>query len=202
MAGSPLRAAEEPLRVRVVDRLLRLAQVEAADDPDLPRVRLAQHVAEEIAAGRQERARIVERRARRVLRDDAAHVDEEGIGAGVVDGGDERRRIDDGVALGEIGLEEPDRLGQPPARRRGHLRGQGRRRQHGKGRERGRASACTHVTPTIADPRGSSSVGRNSIRPGGPPAGPAGSQGSLSTWPGLILSGSVSWSLLASKIFM
>ena len=72
---------EEPFRVRVVHRLLRLAQIEAADDANAAGVRLAEHVAEEIASGRQERARVVKRHARRVLRDDAAHVDKKGVGA-------------------------------------------------------------------------------------------------------------------------
>ena len=72
-------AHEEPFRMRVEHRLLRLAQVEAADDADLARVRFADDVAEEIAAGGKERAGIVERHLRRVLRDDPAHVHQERV---------------------------------------------------------------------------------------------------------------------------
>ena len=77
MTGSPFARTEEPLGVGVEDRLLRLAQVEAADHADAARVRLAHDVAEEIAARRQEGAGIVEGHARRILRDDPAHVDRE-----------------------------------------------------------------------------------------------------------------------------
>jgi hypothetical protein len=127
--------------MRVVDRLLRLAQIEAADDAHLARVRLAKRLPEQVTPGRQERARVVERHARRVLRHDAAHVHEVGVGAGGVHGLDERLRIDDGVAFGEVGLQEPDRLGEPPARRHG-LGRQPRREADGEeGRKRQSVSA-------------------------------------------------------------
>jgi hypothetical protein len=140
-------AAEEPLRVCIEDGLLRLAQVEPADDANPARVRLAQHVAEQVAAGGQEGARVVERRPRRILRDDAAHVDEEGVGAGLAHGRHQRHRIDDGIALGEIGLQEPDWLGQPPAGRSGLGREPGREPDREPDRERPSASAHG---PTIA----------------------------------------------------
>jgi hypothetical protein len=140
-----VRAPEEPLGMRVVDRFLRLAQIEAADDAHLARVRLAKRLAEQVTPGRQERARVVERHARRVLRDDTAHVHEVGVGAGRVHRLDERLRVDDGVGLGEVGLEEPDRLGQPPP----IGRSRGLRRDHPRdgdcGKQRQRSRACAHA---------------------------------------------------------
>ena len=108
-------APEEPLRVCVVCRLLSLAQVEAADDAHATSVGVAQDVTKKIAARRQEGAWIVKRHAGRVLRDDAAHVHEERVGANVRDRAHELMRIDRRIGLAQVGLEEPNRFGHPPA---------------------------------------------------------------------------------------
>ena len=120
-------AREEPLRMRVVRGLLRLAQIEPTDHANAARVREPNDVAKQIAAGRQERAGVVERHLRRVLRDDAAHVQQERVRAELGDSGDERGRVHRRVGLAEVRLQEPDRLGHPPAdvgpglrRRRAH----------------------------------------------------------------------------------
>ena len=58
-AAGPL---EEPLRVGVEHRLLRLAQIEAPDHAHPARVRGVQRLPEQIAPRRQERARVVKAR--------------------------------------------------------------------------------------------------------------------------------------------
>jgi hypothetical protein len=73
----------------------------------------------------------VERHARGVLRDDAAHVDEKRIGGEVRHRGDERLRVDGRVGFAQIGLEKSDRLVQPPPGLR--RRGAGRHCQHARG---------------------------------------------------------------------
>ena len=109
-----VRTFEEPLRVRVEDCLLRLAQIEAADNSNAAGACLPKDVAEQVTARRQECARIVKRDACGVLRDDAAHVDEEGVGGKLGDGGDERLRVERRVRFAQVGLEESDRLVEPP----------------------------------------------------------------------------------------
>ena len=131
-------APEEPLRVCVVCRLLRLAQVEAADDAHAAAVGVAQDVTKKVAARGQEGAGIVKRHAGRVLRDDAAHVYEERIGANVRDRAHELLRIDRRICLAQVGLEEPNGFGHPPAGvsgglGHGHHRGEDRRGQHHSG---------------------------------------------------------------------
>ena len=58
----PVGLAEEPLRVRVEDGLLRLAQIVSPDHPDAPGVRLPQDVAEQVSPGGKIGTRVVERR--------------------------------------------------------------------------------------------------------------------------------------------
>src|SRR4029079_919960 len=105
-----VRATEEPFRMRVEHRLLRLAQIEASDDANSSCVGLADDVAEEIAAGWEEAARIVKGYPRRVLRDDPSHVHEERIGSEVSDSVDERFGIDRRIVFAQIGLEKTNRL--------------------------------------------------------------------------------------------
>ena len=125
--------------MRVEHRPLRLAQIEAADHADLPRVRFTNHFAEQIAAGRKVGARIVERHPRRILGDDAAHVHQKGIGAEVGDRRDQRGRVDGRVRFAQIGLQEADRLALPPPLIRGLRLGRadqeardGDREEHGE----------------------------------------------------------------------
>jgi hypothetical protein len=112
--GFTIAPLEEPFRMRIEDRLLRLAQIEAADHADSTSVRLAQHLAEQISPRWQERARVVKGNLRRILRDDAAHVDEEGICGKLGDSGDEGFRIDGRISLAQVRLKEPNRLIEPP----------------------------------------------------------------------------------------
>ena len=100
--------------MRIEDRLLRLAQIEAADYANSTSVRLAKHLAEQITAWWQERARVVKGNLRRILRDDAAHVDEEGVCGKLGDSGDEGFRIDGRISLAQVRLKEPNRLIEPP----------------------------------------------------------------------------------------
>jgi hypothetical protein len=109
-------ALEEPLRMRVERRLLRFAQVEAPDHANAACVRLTHDLAEEIATGRQERARVMERHARRILRDDAAHVHEKRVRAEVGDGSDKFFGIDDRIGFAQVGLQETDWFAHPPSR--------------------------------------------------------------------------------------
>ncbi len=144
-------APEEPLRVRVVCRLLSLAQVEAADDAHATSVSVAQDVTKKIAARRQEGAWIVKRHARRVLRDDAAHVHEERVGANVRDRAHQLMRIDRRIGLAQVGLEEPNRFGHPPA---GVRRCGGARRtlaDDGRSRERRRGERQSEEGDTHAN---------------------------------------------------
>ena len=152
MAGSTVGAREEPLRVRVVCRLLRLAQVEAADDANATSVCVAEDVTKKIAARRQEGARVVKRHARRVLRDDAAHVHEERVGANVArPRSTSCMRIDRRIGLAQVGLQKPNRLGHPPA---GVRRCGGARRalaDDGRSRERRRGERQSEEGDTHAN---------------------------------------------------
>ena len=111
-----IRLAEEPLGVGVIDRLLRLAEIVAADHPDVAGVRLAQRVAKHVAAGLQIRAWIVKFHLGRIVSGDAAHAREYHVG---VHGGQRLHlpaRVRGGVGFAQIGLHQADRLGHPPAR--------------------------------------------------------------------------------------
>ncbi len=100
--------------MRIEDSLLRLAQVEAADHANSTSVRLAQHLAEQITPRWQERARVVKGNLRRILSDDATHIDQEGVGWELGDGGDEGFRVDRRIGLAEVRLKESNRLIEPP----------------------------------------------------------------------------------------
>ena len=100
--------------MRLEDRLLRLAQIEAANYANAAGVRLAQRVAEQVAARRQERAGVVPRDARGILRDNSAHVDEKCVGAEVGDRGHERGGIYGRIGFTQVRLQEPNRFAHPP----------------------------------------------------------------------------------------
>ena len=71
----PVLPAKEPLRMGVVNGLLRLAQIETADDADAAGVRFAQNLPERVAASGNEGAGVVEGDFGRVMGHDAAHAE-------------------------------------------------------------------------------------------------------------------------------
>ena len=99
----------------VVDILRSLAEIEAADDADVFCVCVAQDIAKEIAAWGKVGAGVVELDLSGVIGRDAAHADEEDVGAHVTELRDEAIGIESGIGLAQVGLDPADGLGHPPA---------------------------------------------------------------------------------------
>jgi hypothetical protein len=105
---------EEPLRMRVEGFLVGLAEIEATDNPDVPRMRLGQHLAESVVILGDVGTHVVILDTARIVCRDSAHGHEQNVPIVIGDLAYELPGVERRVGLGKIRLNPPNRLGHPP----------------------------------------------------------------------------------------
>jgi hypothetical protein len=106
--------------MRVESGLLRFAEIESADDPDIFGVRGLQDVAEHIAAGRQIGTYRMKFDARRIVGRDTTHAQQQHVGAHVRQLADKVRGVEIGIGFAQIRLHPANGFIQPPSIARGN----------------------------------------------------------------------------------